>query len=87
MDPRAAAAGRAGGGLSDLSEKSRQLTLPGPRQHLPPVGPAEEGVGHALGAEGKPTGCQAQARVADVDLAFALVDVEPFVLVAVDVPR
>src|SRR5262249_58913147 len=51
-----------------------------------PIGAREEGVGHAPGAEGKPAGGQGQVLVADVELELALADVEPLVLIAVDVP-
>ena len=45
-----------------------------------------EGVGHALRAECKRAGLQGQAGVGDPEGELALEDVEPFVLLGMDVP-
>src|SRR5207342_1277941 len=75
-----------GGGLADFPLESLELHRREPDQRPRPAWLGVEGVRHALGAERKRTGLQGQSRVRDPESHLALEDVEPLVLLAMDVP-
>src|SRR5438034_7702762 len=56
-------------------------------QCLRPVGLTDERVRHASGAERERAGRQREAFLADIDRELPFEDVEPLVLLRVDVPR
>jgi hypothetical protein len=58
-----------------------------PIRAFPALLPGDEGVGDSLRAERERAGREREAPVADVDREVPLEDVEPLVLVRVDVPR
>src|SRR6266480_6723213 len=74
------------GGLADLSQESFEQKRLEADQRLASGGACDERVRHPLGAEGKSAGRQGQLRVADVEGELSVEDVEPLVLVGMDVP-
>src|SRR5215218_7141017 len=72
--------------LADLVQEALEVEGLEADQRLRPVGLAEEGVGHAFGAERERAGRERKALLPDVDGELALEHVEPLVLVGVDVP-
>ena len=75
-----------GGRLADLSLESLELHRREADQRPRSACLGVEGVRHALGAERERAGLQGQARVGDPEGHLALEDVEPLVLLGVDVP-
>ena len=76
-----------GGGLADLALESLELHRREADQRPRSTGLRVEGVRHALGAERERAGLQRQLRVRDPEGELALEDVEPLVLLGMDVPR
>ena len=73
-------------GLADLAKESLELERLEADEGLAAVGARDERVGDALGAEGEAAGRQGQLGVADVERELAVEDVEPLVLLGMDVP-
>src|SRR6266545_5882228 len=74
------------GGLTDLSQESFEQKRLEADQRSASGGACDERVRHPLGAEGESAGRQGQLRVADVEGELSVEDVEPLVLVGMDVP-
>src|SRR6266705_1186576 len=74
------------GGLTDLSQESFEQKRLEADQRSASGGACDERVRHPLGAEGKSAARQGQLSVADVEGEFSVEDVEPLVLVGMDVP-
>ena len=76
-----------GGGLADLALESLELHRREPDQRPGSIGLGVERVRHSLGAERERAGRQRHARVREPECDLAVEDVEPFVLLGMDVPR
>src|SRR5712691_483875 len=74
------------GGLTDLSQESFEQKRLEADQRSASGGACDERVRNTLGPEGESTGRQVQLSVADVECEFSVEDVEPLVLVGMDVP-
>src|SRR6266545_3988898 len=74
------------GGLTDLSQESFEQKRLEADQRSASGGACDERVRHPLGTEGKSAGRQGQLSVADVECELSVEDVEPLVLVGMDVP-
>src|SRR5882724_4574009 len=74
------------GWLADLSQESFEQKRLEADQRSASGGACDERVRDPLGAEGESAGRQGQPSVADVECEFSVEDVEPLVLVGMDVP-
>ena len=78
---------RSGAGCADRALESLELHRREADQRPRATGLGVEGVRHPLGSERERAGRQRQSRVGDPEGQLAVEDVEPFVLLGVDVPR
>src|SRR5712691_10373375 len=74
------------GGLTDLSQESFEQKRLEADQRSASGGAGDERVRNPLGTEGESAGRQGQLSVADVEREISVEDVEPLVLVGMDVP-
>src|SRR6266704_6089677 len=74
------------GGLADLSQESFEQKRLEADQRFASGGACDERVRNPFGPEGKSAGGEGQLSVADVECELSVEDVEPLILVGMDVP-